>query len=207
MSVHPGARDVLTWAVERVRYGDGSDRSDWSCDASGHTANAGRSAVHSADDPRGGRVVRHPCGLWIRRRTGSLAALAQALGPLTTGRARLLLREILSPGCAKLGALQGAVEWLEDLIRRFTQRRDALNGQRHTLAEDIRMAALEALLPEELERHCQPRRSRLDTNQKQREEVVFEAGARGYVAPKLGQVGVFFLRFCFPFVCVFVICS
>ena len=77
---------------------------------------------------------------------------------------------------------------LEDLIRRFTQRRDALNGQRHTLAEDIRMAALEALLPEELERHCHPRRSRLDTNQKQREEVVFYAEARGYVAPKLGRV-------------------
>ena len=47
---------------------------------------------------------------------------------------------------------QGAVERLEDLMRRYTQRRDARNGQRHTLAEDIRMAALEALLPEELER-------------------------------------------------------
>ena len=31
-------------------------------------------AVHSADDPRGGRVVRHPCGLWIMRRVTSLAA-------------------------------------------------------------------------------------------------------------------------------------
>ena len=28
VSVHPGARDVLTWAVERVSYGDGSTRSD-----------------------------------------------------------------------------------------------------------------------------------------------------------------------------------
>ena len=73
-------------------------------------------------------------------------------------------------------------------MRRYTQRRDARNGQRHTLAEDIRMAALEALLPEELERHCQLQRSRLDTNQKLREEVVLYAEARGYVAPKLGQV-------------------
>ena len=62
------------------------------------------------------------------------------------------------------------------------------NGQRHTLAEAIRMAALEALLPEELERHCQLQRSRLDTYQKLREEVVLCAEARGYVAPKLGQV-------------------
>ena len=42
--------------------------------------------------------------------------------PLTTGRARGLLREILSPGRAKLGELQGAVERLEDLMRRHTQR-------------------------------------------------------------------------------------
>ena len=75
--------------------------------------------------------------------------------PLTTGRARVLLREILSPGCVKVGELQGAVEGLEDLIRRYTQRRDARSGQRHTLAKDIRVAALEALLPEELGRHCQ----------------------------------------------------
>ena len=80
------------------------------------------------------------------------------------------------------------MERLEDLIRRHTQRRDARNGQRHTLAEDIRMAALEALLPEELERHCQLQRSRLDTYQKLRAEVVLYAEARGYVAPKLGQV-------------------
>ena len=73
-------------------------------------------------------------------------------------------------------------------MRRYTRRRDARNGQRHTLAEDIRMAALEALLPEELERHCQLQRSRLDTYQKLREEIVRYAEARGYVAPKLGQV-------------------
>ena len=73
--------------------------------------------------------------------------------PLTTGRASGLLREIFSPGCAKLMELQGAVERLEDLMRRYTQRRDARNGQRHTLAEDIRMAALEELLPGELKRY------------------------------------------------------
>ena len=73
--------------------------------------------------------------------------------PFTTGRARGVHGEILSPGRAKLVELQGAVERLEDLMIRYTQRRDARDGQRHTLAEDIRMAALEALLPEELERH------------------------------------------------------
>eukprot|EP00959_Pyramimonas_sp_CCMP1952_P081323 1699179-Pyramimonas_sp.AAC.1 len=51
------------------------------------------------------------------------------------------------------------------------------------------MAALEALLPEDLEKHCQLQRARLDTYAKLREEVILYAEARGYVAPKLGQVG------------------
>ena len=91
--------------------------------------------------------------------------------PLTTARG--LLRETFSPGGAKLGGLQGVVERLKDLMRRYTQRRVARKGQRHTVAEEIRMVALEALLPEELERHCQLQRSQLDTHQKLREEVVF----------------------------------
>ena len=40
----------------------------------------------------------------------------------------------------------------------------------------------------ELERHCQLQWSRLDPCPKLREEVVLYAEARGYVAPKLGQV-------------------
>ena len=125
-----------------------------------------------------GESFRHPCGLWIRRKGWKPGGVCTNAGdPLTTGRARGLLREILSPGRAKLVELQKAVERLEDLMSRYTQRRDARNGQRHTLAEDIRMAALEALLSEELERHCQLQRSRLDTYQKLREEVFLYAEA------------------------------
>ena len=108
--------------------------------------------------------------------------------PLTTGRARGLLRESLCPGRANLRELQGAVERVEDLMKRYTQRRAARSDQRHTSPEDIRSAALEALLPEELERHCQLQRSRSDAYQKLREEVVLYAEARGYAAQKRGQV-------------------
>ena len=48
---------------------------------------------------------------------------------LTTVRARGLLREIL-PGRAKVAGLQGAVERLEDLMRRCTLRRDASERRR-----------------------------------------------------------------------------
>ena len=61
--------------------------------------------------------------------------------PCTAGRARSLLREILS-------------------MRRYCSRRDA-QGNAHNLAEDIRMRSLEALLPDDLEKHVQLNRARL----------------------------------------------
>eukprot|EP00971_Amphidinium_carterae_P033414 658064-Amphidinium_carterae.1 len=108
--------------------------------------------------------------------------------PLRTGRERGLLREILTPGRAKLSELQGAVERLEDLMRRYCMRKDTQTGARHTLAEDIRMASLEALLPEDLVKHVQLQRARLDTYAKLREEVVLYAEARGFTGAKPGGV-------------------
>ena len=70
VSVHPGARDVLTWAVEResatVTEANAATEVVMPLDT--------RRIVHSADDPCG--------GLWIWRRSGSLAASTQTLGPL-----------------------------------------------------------------------------------------------------------------------------
>ena len=189
VSVHPGARDVLTWAVEKESA----------------TVTEANAATEVVMPPGTLRILADQLytvlmtlvegesfDILVGSGSGeSLEAwrrLHKRWDPLTTGRARGLLREILSPGRAKLVELQGAVERLEDLMRRYTQRRDARNGQRHTLAEDIKMAALEALLPEDLERHCQLQRSRLDTYQKLRQEVDIYAKARGYVAPKQGQV-------------------
>ena len=77
VSVHPGARDVLTWVVERES-------------ATVAEANAATEVVMPLDTLRTDQlytVLMTPCG---RR------------DPFTTGTARLLLREILSPGRAKL---------------------------------------------------------------------------------------------------------
>ena len=49
MSVHPGARDVLTWAVERESATVTEARAATEVVMPLDTANAGRSAVHSAD--------------------------------------------------------------------------------------------------------------------------------------------------------------
>ena len=161
VSVHPGARDVLTWAVERES-------------ATVAEANAAIEVVMPLDTVRMladqlytvlmTLVERESFDILVGSGSGegleAWRRLHKRWDPLTTGRARGLLREILSPGRGKLVELQGAMERLEDLMRRYTQRRDAQNGQRHTL----------------------------DTYQKLREEVVLYAEARGYVAPKLGQV-------------------
>ena len=138
VSVHPGARDVLTWAVERES-------------ATVAEANKATEVVMPLDTLRmladqlytvlmtlvEGESFDILVGSGSGEGLEAWRRLHKRWDPLTTGRARGLLREILSPGRAKLVELQGAVERLEDLMRRYTQRRDARNGQRHTLAEDI----------------------------------------------------------------------
>ena len=90
--------------------------------------------------------------------------------PYTAVRARCLLREILSPPRAKLLELTCAIVKMEDLVRRHCGRRDA-QGNAHTLAEDIRMSSLEALLPDDLEKHVQLNRARLTSYGVLREEI------------------------------------
>ena len=138
VSVHPGARDVLTWAVERES-------------ATVAEANAATEVVMPLDTLRmladqlytvlmtlvEGESFDILVGSGSGEGLEAWRRLHKRWDPLTTGRARGLLREILSPGRAKLVELQGAVERLEDLMRRYTQRRDARNGQRHTLAKTL----------------------------------------------------------------------
>ena len=63
----------------------------------------------------------------------------------------------------------GAIENMEDLVRRYSSRRGA-QGNAHSLAEDIRMSSLEALLPDDLEKHVQLNRARLTSYGVLREE-------------------------------------
>ena len=56
-------------------------------------------------------------------------------GPYTAG----LPREVRSPPRAKLLELMGAIERMEDLVRRYCGRRDA-EGNPQSLADDMRMS-------------------------------------------------------------------
>ena len=96
--------------------------------------------------------------------------------PYTAGRARSLLREVLSPTRAKLPELMCAIEKMGDLVRRC--QRDA-QGNAHNLAEDIRMSSLEALLPDDLEKHVQLNRARVTSCGVLREEIKTYCECRG----------------------------
>ena len=124
MSVHPGAREVFTWAVERES-------------ATVAEANAATEVVMLPDTLRmladqlytvlmtlvEGESFDILVGSGSVEGLEAWRRLHKQWDPLTTGRARGLLREILAPGRAKLAELQGAVERLEDLVRRYSQRR------------------------------------------------------------------------------------
>ena len=90
--------------------------------------------------------------------------------PYTAGRARSLLGETLSPSRVKLPELMGAIERMEDLVRRCCGQRDA-QGNVHGLAEDIRLSSLEALFPDDLEKHVQFNRASLSSYGVLREEI------------------------------------
>ena len=110
VSVHPGARDVLTWAVERE---------------SATVAEAQQTEVVMPPDTLRmladqlykvlmtlveGESFDILVGSGSGEGLEAWRRLHKRWDPLTTGRARGLLREILSPGRAKLVELQGAVE-------------------------------------------------------------------------------------------------
>jgi len=177
-SVFPTMRRVMTWAAEQdttvavdditLEFGDISGAQAMEFDEQLHAVLMALTTAESFDLVLGSGPGR-----------GSEAwrKLNKRWDPLTAGRARGLLKEILQPKRVRQGEILGALEKLEELFRRYTSRRDG-QGQLHQLAEDIRMSSLEALLPEELERHVQLNRARLSTYDALRTEVVMYAETR-----------------------------
>ena len=84
--------------------------------------------------------------------------------------------------------LVGATERMEDLVRCYCGRRDA-HGNVHSLATDIRMTSLEALLPDDLEKHVQLNRARLNSYGVLREAIKTYCECRGHAARNTKQKG------------------
>ena len=72
--------------------------------------------------------------------------------PSTGGRKKTLLKHILNPSRVTLDELSGAIEKWTDSVRMYERRKDR-NGDRSAIPDDIKISALEALVPKELEKH------------------------------------------------------
>jgi hypothetical protein len=99
----------------------------------------------------------------------ALRRLIRRWDPLSGGRRRALLRQILVPDRAKLGELPLALERWEELVRRYEKRR--AGGTVQPIDDDIKTAALESMVPPELEQHLAMNRARLPTYDHVRAEI------------------------------------
>jgi hypothetical protein len=97
--------------------------------------------------------------------------LARRYDPLARGRIRNLLLYVINPGRSTINDLQGALERWEEQVNKYTNSTDK-HGKRRDLPEDIKMAALESLVPVELENHLQMNATKFDDYHMMRTEVV-----------------------------------
>ena len=94
--------------------------------------------------------------------------------PTTGGRKRNLLRTITSPGRCSLLELQAGIERWESCVSRYEKK------LKDKMDDEIRLDGLEALVPEELEKHLILNSNRLRTFEDARREVAT------YVEAKFG---------------------
>ena len=103
--------------------------------------------------------------------------LNRRFDPSTGGRKRNLLSQIMKPTKQKVEQLSAYLESWEDNMRRYEKRCDDA-GQRVLLPDDIKMAILESIVPDDLEKHLQMNRLRVKTYVQATEEVGFYVEAR-----------------------------
>ena len=101
-------------------------------------------------------------------RTNPLAwrRLQKRYDPTTGGRKRYLLRTIISPGRCSLLELQAGIERWESYVSRYEKK------MKDKLDDEIKLAGLESLVPEELEKHLILNSYRFRTFEEARLEVV-----------------------------------
>ena len=97
--------------------------------------------------------------------------LTRRWNPLTGSRLRNLLRHVISPGRASLTELPGALERWEEQVSKYRNSKNQ-QGQSRDIPEDILMAALESLVPTDLDVHLQMNSSRFETYDAMRVEVL-----------------------------------
>ena len=107
---------------------------------------------------------KNPLEAWRR--------LQKRYDPTAGGRKRNRLRTIISSGRCSLLELQSGIERWECYVSRYEQKR------KDKLDDEIKLAGLEALVPEELEKHLMLNLNRLRTFEVARLEIVTHVEAK-----------------------------
>ena len=98
--------------------------------------------------------------------------LQKRYDPTTGGRKRNLLRTVISPGRCSLLELQAGTERWESYVSRYEKK------MKVKLDDEIKLAGLESLVPEELQKHLILNSTRLRTFQDARVKVVTHVEAK-----------------------------
>ena len=112
-----------------------------------HTALTAHTSCEANDIVANSR--KNPLGAWWRLQT--------RYDPTKGGRKRDLLRTIISPGRCSLLELHAEIERWESYVSRHEKK------MKDKLADEIKLAGLESLVPEELEKHLILNSNRLRT--------------------------------------------
>ena len=97
--------------------------------------------------------------------------------PASGGHRRVILRQIAQPEKAKLAELPGKTEKWDGFLRRYQKCR-AGGEVAQKVDDDIKILALEGLVPHELEQHLAMNRSRLRAYEQVRSEIDAYIGAK-----------------------------
>ena len=162
-SIYPELRDVLEWCEERDKSisteelnatfeeADEIDRVPKLFDKSVELSSALQMVTS-----------KEPFAIVINCQTNGFEAwrrLTRRYDPTTSSRKRSMLKTVISPQKQKLENLPQAIEEWLDAIASYEKRKDA-SGNRTKIPEDIKTAALESMLPQDLEAHVQLNQSK-----------------------------------------------
>ena len=176
ISVFPDLREPLEWAATTAvpithqlveqRFGSEADPTDQVTDLEDkiHQVFA---VLMQVTEGEANDIVCNSSGMGLE----AWRKLTRRWNPLTGSRLRNLLRHVISPGRASLTELPGALERWEEQVSKYRNSKNQ-QGQSRDIPEDILMAALESLVPTDLEVHLQMNSSRFETYDAMRAEVL-----------------------------------
>ena len=163
-SIYPELRDVLEWCEERDKsisteelnatFGEEADEID----------RVPKLFDKSVELSSALQMVtsKEPFAIVINCQTNGFEAwrrLTRRYDPAPSSRKRSMLKTVISPQKQKLENLPQAIEEWLDAIASYEKRKDA-SGNRTKIPEDIKTAALESMLPQDLEAHVQLNQSK-----------------------------------------------